>query len=274
MNEDVYENVNENRNGFASRACHTVRMRIVADTHVHSYPFYDLPRQLGAAVRNLSHAAPDATVRLLCLTERAGQYVFEALASGDVKAPGWTISPAGDGSALTAMRAEHECLTVLPGRQFVTAERIEVLALGRDLRIEDGLPLDVTLARVREQEVTPVLPWGLGKWWGARGRLVRNVLDTSAPGDVVFADTCLRPALFPTPALLRKARSRGFLILYGSDPLPRPGEEELTGLWASQWEADWDPAHPAATWRRLMRDPAAKPVGRRCSMGEAFSRLW
>ncbi len=249
-------------------------MQIVADTHVHLYPFYDLPRQFGAAVRNLARAAPEAGVRLLCLTERAGQYVFEALASGDIKAPGWTIAPSINGDALTAMRAEHEGLTVLAGRQFVTAERIEVLALGRDLRMEDGLPLDVTLARVREHGVTPVLPWGLGKWMGVRGRLVRNVLDTSTPGDVVFADTCLRPALFPTPALLRKARSRGFLILHGSDPLPRSGEEELTGLWASRWEADWDPAHPAAAWRRLMRDPSAKPVGRRCSMGEAFSRLW
>ncbi|HMP75409.1 MAG TPA: hypothetical protein PKE12_03835 [Kiritimatiellia bacterium] len=249
-------------------------MLIAADTHVHLYPFYDLALQFASAHRQLSAAAPGADLLLLCLTERAGQTGYEALRSGAQTIPGWRVDPADEPETLWISHPDGRRLAVLAGRQIITRERLEVLALGRNLRLDDGAPLDAVLARVREGGATPVLPWGLGKWFGARGRLIRNVLDTRTPDDVVFADTCLRPSWFPTPAHLRTARSRGFSILYGSDPLPRPHEETLTGQWATLWEADGDASHPAAVWRRIIRDRvSARPAGRRCSMIEALKRL-
>lgn len=245
-------------------------MQIAADTHVHVYPFYDLAAQFDAAMQNL----PRADVRLLCLTERQGQHEFQALRSGDRKAEGWTVEATDEAEALRARGAKGE-LFILAGRQIVTAEKLEVLALGRDLAIPDGLPLADTLARVRDGDAIPVLPWGLGKWWGRRGTCVQNCLDTAPPGDLVFADTSLRPAVFPEPALLRSARSRGFSILHGTDPLPRSHEETLTGRWATVWEiAEWDASHPAAAWRRIVRDRVpCTPAGRRCSLVEAITRI-
>lgn len=244
-------------------------MRIAGDTHVHIYPFYDLAAQLHAAARNL----PTAEVRLLCLTERQGQHEFLALREGGRPAAGWSVEQTGEAEALRAHGPAGE-LFLLAGRQVVTAERLEVLALGRDLDIPDGLPLSETLARVREGDAIPVLPWGFGKWWGLRGTIVQNCLDSHSPEWLVFADTCLRPAGFPTPAILRTARLRGFSILYGTDPLPRPGEELLTGRWATCWEADWDASHPAAAWRRIIRERMpARPLGRRCNVLEAIKRL-
>ena len=249
-------------------------MQIAADTHVHTYPFYDRAAQFDAAHRQLRAAAPGAELLLLCLTERAGQAEFEALRPGAAAAPGWMVEAADAPEVRWVVHADGRRLALLAGRQLITRERLEVLALGGDLRLADGAPLDEVLARVRDGGATPVLPWGLGKWFGARGRLIRNVLDTRAPADVVFADTCLRPSWFPAPALLRTARSRGFPILYGSDPLPRPHEETFTGRWATLWEADGDASHPAAVWRRIIRDRVpARPAGRRCSMSEAVKRL-
>ncbi len=245
-------------------------MQIAADSHVHVYPFYDLAAQFDAAMRNL----PRADIQLLCLTERQGQREFQALRNGDRKAEGWSIEPTEEAESLRARGVPGEII-LLAGRQIVTAENLEVLALGRDLDIPDGRPLSDTLARVRDGDAIPVLPWGLGKWWGRRGTFVQNCLDTARPGDLTFADTCLRPAVFPEPALLRSARSRGFSILHGSDPLPRPHEETLTGRWATVWEsADWDASHPAAAWRRIVRERVpCTPAGRRCSLVEAIKRI-
>lgn len=248
-------------------------MQIVADTHVHLYPFYDLRAQLNAASANLRSAAPAAAVSALCLTERSGQAAFAALRRGELRAEGWTISQTGDADALLA-QAGDTSLHLLAGRQIVTAERIEVLALGQDLDAPDGESLGDTLKRVAQTDAIAVLPWGLGKWLGTRGGLVRDVLDKHGPDDLVLGDTCLRPAWFPAPALLRKARSRGFSILYGTDPLPRPHEENITGQWATLWEADWDASHPAAAWRRIIRDrTSSTSVGRRCNTFEALKRL-
>lgn len=248
-------------------------MQIAADTHVHIYPFYDLRVQLDSAIANLRRAAPRADVYALCLTERAGQSAFQALQQGDLRADGWTLSPTQDPDALLA-RAESGQLYLFAGHQIVTAERIEVLALGTHVQQADGAPLEATLLSVSEAGAVVALPWGLGKWLGRRGRLVQNVLDTEPTTRLVFADTCLRPAWFPTPALLSKARSRGFSILYGTDPLPRHGEEKITGQWATLWEAAWDPAHPAAAWRHIVRDRIpGTPAGRRRNTVEALSRL-
>ena len=248
-------------------------MQIAADTHVHLYPFYKLDTQLAAAAENLRRAAPEARVLALCLTERAGQTAFMALRAGELKADRWTLAPTADPDALTAT-SENATLHLIAGRQIVTAERVEVLALGRDLRVEDGLPLDATLARVAEGDAVVALPWGFGKWIGPRGALIQNVLDTRTPADVVLADTCLRPAWVSPSPLLRTAHSRGFSILYGSDPLPRSGEERITGRLATLWDADWNPSHPAAAWRQIIRDRTpGLSIGRRCSVWEALKRL-
>ncbi|MCS6771045.1 MAG: hypothetical protein NZ740_03355 [Kiritimatiellae bacterium] len=245
-------------------------MKIVADTHVHVYPFFSLGDQLDAAARQL----PRADVRLLCLAEREGQHEFESLRSGSREDGGWLFENTLEEEAVRA-RKGADVLLVLAGRQIVTRERIEVLALGADVSIHGGLPIRETIRLVRESGAICVLPWGLGKWWGARGRLVRSCLEEFSPGELAFADTALLPHSFPEPPLLRHARAKGFAILHGSDPLPRPGEERITGRWATQWNAaEWDAERPAAAWRRLVRQCApCAPAGRRCTLFEAAARM-
>ena len=182
-------------------------MRLAIDSHVHVYPFFSAPRLLEVAHRNLSRCAPTADRYVLCLTERAGMFAFEALARGDLRATPWTIEATPDAQVLRAHTADGRSLHILAGRQIIAAERVEVLALGVDLRLDDGLPLREIIARVRDAGALPVLPWGLGRWWGQRGRLLAARLAEAKPGDLALGDTYLLPALAPRPALLRRAAS-------------------------------------------------------------------
>lgn len=249
-------------------------MRAVFDTHVHLYPVFPLAELFDAASAHFARVAPDAEARVLCLTEREGQAAFADLARGALAASPWTVHATPEPAALEARAPDGRHLLLLAGRQLVSAERLEVLALGVDLRLADGAPVRELLASVRAAGALPVLPWGLGKWWGARGRLVRNLLDELRPGAAAFADTALLPALLPRPPVLRDAARSGFRTLAGTDPLPRPGEHRLAGSYGVECETGFDPAHPASSALALLANPTQplRLTGRRGTLGSLFSR--
>lgn len=244
-------------------------MKIAVDTHVHLYPFYDLDLFLEYAVAHLT----GADARAICLTDRAGQSEFSALREGRRAARHWTVEALGEPGALRARDRQGRELIILAGRQIVTRERIEVLALCCEKPMPDGGALDDTLARVRDSGAVPVLPWGLGKWWGSRGRLVERAILSAAPGSLAVGDTCLRPSFFGESSLHRLARSRGLAMLFGSDPLPRAGEERFVGRLATLFEGEWDPLKPVDSFRRLVaRRAPATEIGSRCSFAEFILR--
>ena len=250
-------------------------MQLAYDTHVHLYPGVDPGALFDAAVRHLRRQAPAANRFILCLTERAGVFAYEALKTGRLAAPGWRVTPAADPLALHAVAADGALLDLLPGRQIITAERLEILALGADLRMDDGLPAREALGRVREAGAIPVLPWGLGKWLGTRGRLVRQLVDESTPGTLALGDTLLLPRPLPRPAPLRAAARRGFRVLAGSDPLGRPGEENLVGRYGVCAESAFDPDQPARSLLHPLRDPTVplRLIGQRGSLLECLRRI-
>ena len=231
-------------------------MRIALDTHVHLYPSYDLAVALSAAQQNLGDLAQEVGLRVLCLTERNGQTFFADLAGGRIRPTGWSVSPGASENLLHARAADGRSLAVLAGRQIIAAERIEVLALGRDLRLSDGLPARDILEHVRASGAIAVLPWGLGKWLGARGRLVGHLLANAQPGELAVADTFLLPGCLPRPPLLRRAAARGLRALAGTDPLNRAGEERLIGRYGVTGDADLPEDATGDDLLRLLGDPA------------------
>lgn len=245
-------------------------MRIAVDMHVHLYPFHRLHTVFDSAHRNLRQAAPEADRFALCLAERAGQHAFDAMRRGELKPAVWRVGPAPEGGGLDLRAPDGSCLWLVPGRQLVTAERIEVLALGRDLALPDGQPLHDTIANVRAGGALPVLPWGFGKWLGARGRRVRAAIEGADPGSLAVADTYLRPRHAPPSPNLRLAASRGLAVLAGSDPLPQPGEEEVAGRYGVLVEGE-----PGGGLAPLLGDPRAvrRILGSRCTLGECLRRL-
>lgn len=250
-------------------------MRVAFDTHVHIYPHYAVGQLLNAACRHLRLVAPAAERYALCLTERAGHSAFADFAAGTRAVPGWTFQPAAEPHLLRAQSDQGAHLYLLAGRQIITAERLELLALGTDNRIPDGQPARTVLDLARKSDALPVLPWGLGKWLGARGDLVRQLVNEAQPGDVALADTYLLPAYAPRPPVLREAARRGFRILAGTDPLDRADEEDIAGRYGVEVEGAWSDAAPTSALLDLLRD-ARHPlriIGRRGSLCETLKRM-
>ena len=142
-------------------------MRILADTHVHLYAAYDFGacfRRAFAALRARAGGTEGDWRGALCLAERAGETLFAALRAGRAAIPGFRVAATDDPAAVTVVAPDHARLAVIAGRQIVSRERIEVLALGADAAVADGAPLDATLAAVRAAGALPVIAGAPGQW--------------------------------------------------------------------------------------------------------------
>ena len=236
-------------------------MSFIADTHVHVYPCHDAAALLTGAFARLSALAPGRPC-VLCLTERSDCHVFADWSAWPERAPAGFAIRAADPAALRLESPGGSSLYVIAGRQMATAERIEVHALGCVAQIPDGLPTETCLERVRAAGGTAVLPWGVGKWLGGRGRLVQRLMAHHP--DLLLGDTSLRPRLWPEPCLARAAER----VIAGSDPLPAPGEERHAGRLATLFATDFDPANPS---RSLVSALSARGTGH--TVGSASSPL-
>jgi hypothetical protein len=234
------------------------------DSHVHFYACYDLPVFLDGAVRNFRNArnAAEGTGYLL-LTESAGACWFRRWRDGLNAGGGWRFEGTREDESLRAVSAAGERLILVAGRQIVARERLEVLALGRDLELPDGLPLAETLDRVRESGALSVLPWGFGKWWGRRGAVVAETLGQD--GELFLGDNAGRHG--PEPALFRRARKLGVRVLPGSDPLPFSRHAGLAGSYGFILSHAVDLDRPAETLLRRIRESGQpRAFGRRAGL--------
>ncbi len=149
---------------------------------------------------------------------------------------------------------------------MATRERLEVLGLAMHEAVPDGLSVRETLDRVEGAGGVPVLPWALGKWLFARGRIVRDLVQSSQPDRFLLGDSAMRPRFSPCPSLMRLARTRGFGLVPGSDPLPLPGEERRAGSYALFSKTEFDPERPGAFLRGAARDASSRILGVRLGL--------
>jgi len=229
---------------------------VIADTHVHIYPFHDREALIDGAFRRLAALVPAAETRAICLTERHDCHAFRDLP--------------GDRAEANAVKWGEGW--IFAGRQIVTRERLEVLALTIDAHIADGQPIADVLLRIREAGGVPVLSWAPGKWFFNRGDVMKKLIENSSPGDFLLGDTSLRPTIWPEPCLMGTARKRGFSIVAGSDPLPVPGEERYAGTYATILQGSFDAAKPVSSMRSLLKE-RGNFVGSRCGPVEVLLRL-
>lgn len=208
---------------------------IALDTHVHLYPGADLAAALNAGLDNLTAAARRSGYEPrafgLLLTETARDHAFDAIASGALRVRGWSVQRYPQDEAALRLTREHDGgdLLLLAGSQIVTAERIEVLALASRKRLVDGQPLRRVLDTLAEEEFPAVLPWGVGKWLGPRGRLIGEVLGEARGRGIALGDNAGRPPFWPRPGLFLRAEKAKMPVLAGTDPLPTAGAERGIG---------------------------------------------
>lgn len=233
---------------------------LLIDAHVHLHG--DVLTALRAAAANLAKATARAdAVGVLLLAEIAGTDRFGALrAEAERGDTALTIAGAG---CLWWCGAPQLPLLLIAGRQVVTAERIELLVLGTERMLDDGIPLDAGLRWCDAVGALPVLPWGVGKWIGRRGRIVAQALARRQASGPLLGDNAGRPAFWRVP-IFAEARRRGVPILPGSDPLPVRDGAAATGGFGLGMEVALDPANPRGSVLAALRAEATPrvPIGR------------
>lgn len=239
----------------------------LVDAHVHFHPCYEPQTFLEGALRNFRRGAAELVLAqpwtgYLLLTESAGAHWFRRWRDGLNASGGWRFEPTPEEESLLAVNGTLR-LILIAGRQIVVRERLEVLALGKDLELPDGLPLADTLEWVRESGALPVLPWGFGKWWGRRGAVVAETLEQD--GELFLGDNAGRHG--PIPALFRRARKLGIRLLPGSDPLPFSRHAGLAGSYGFVLPHAVDEDRPAETLLRRIRESGQpRAFGRRAGL--------
>jgi hypothetical protein len=247
---------------------------LIADAHVHIHDCFDLARFLGAAFSNFRHAALqidcDRTyVPVLCLAEGRGQRVFQRLSGDTEKGKDgigqgngeiFRLYPTGEPESLRIENAERQSLFLVSGRQIVTSERLEVLALSTVSEIRDGLPLEKTVGVVEKEGALPVVPWGFGKWSGKRGDILREYLAARNEGVFFLGDNGGRPKVLRFPDFQRKDAGGSIKVLPGSDALPFPSELEKVGRFGFALRGEIDARRPGEGLKRNLLRPGAAPI--------------
>jgi hypothetical protein len=256
----------------------------VADGHAHIYPAFDLRRWLEAGVAAARH---HACPLILFLTESRGCHYFATLrehstgawapppgaARPEVGGPlrGFRVAPTAEDCSLAVFVGEsaEASLYIVAGRQFVSVDRLEVLALGLPPasqlnHLEDGSQSTRALIeRLLAEDIAVVLPWGFGKWTGRRRRKVaRLVSDPALRSHPLFfvGDIAARCWPWRPPSRL----AAGARVLPGSDILPLPGAESELACYGFRLAGRIDADRPLATvLASFRRNDPIEIVGKR-----------
>ena len=234
------------------------------DGHVHLHECFEVQDVLDAAAANLATAAkrlglPGALTGCVLLAESRGVDQFGRLAEGKASSGAWRVSPTQEPVSLVAHRPGALPMVLIAGRQIVSRERLEVLAIGTRTTFADGRSLDEALAGVMAADAVAVVPWGVGKWQGSRGRLIADLLERDRDRPLFVGDNGGRLGLAPRPKLFTRAQRRGVPVLAGSDPLPSPDQFAKVGGYGFVAEVDLDAQAPFAVLRGYLEGLQTSP---------------
>lgn len=249
---------------------------ILVDAHVHIYDCFHLPTFFESAFANFQSEAArmgqvDDFTAILLLTETSKDNWFERLesyASNKTTAEtktirDWTFHRTDENCSLCARGSKNQSLFLIAGRQIVTTEKLEVLALDTDKSFKDGAPIEQVIQSIRDMGAIPVIPYGFGKWIGQRGKILRDLLKKTESTKLFLGDNGGRPKFLHLPSQFKQAEKKGIRVLPGSDPLPFLSQCIRPGSFGFFVEGAVSTTHPARDIIRILLDPANtfKPYG-------------
>jgi hypothetical protein len=243
---------------------------------VHLYDCFDPGQFLAAAYKNFSRQAESMKVSrwvgMLLFTETSADHWFQRLADGQ---PGddlssWTVRKLSEETTLLLSGSDGQRLYLVAGQQIVTAERLEVHVLGSLERIPDGKTIaDTMQAAGNRRESICVLPWGVGKWLGKRGQIVRELIQYARPAEFFLGDISGRLRWAPAPSEFAAGDRSQLALLPGSDPLPLESELAKVGSYGFSILGEPDGDSPFSWLRFELRErpESIRPFGDREYLG-------
>lgn len=242
------------------------------DPHAHLYDSYSAKEWCHAALNNLGGGNEVAAV--VIVVDREGQDSLARLRREVPSFGQWTDIWDGTAGQLTLGGGT---LTIIQGVQYVTSESIEVLALGVERNAPDRLPALEYTSLINDQGGLACIPWSPGKWLGARGAVVRRLIDTTPTNRLVVGDIAIRSRMGPPSFLLGYAKRRGLSVWSGTDPLPRSQDQSLVGSFGLELRSNVEVNLLLASWS-VLKETLLLPNGfgvwgRRNSVGQALQRF-
>lgn len=240
---------------------------IITDAHAHIYPCFNLDEFISSAFRNLFrdeyYLADSGITGVLFLTETTGNNYFELLenknthADNNEQAKAWSVINTAEQSSLRINHAAFpdKEIIIVSGQQVVTKEKLEVLSIGCHSGLVDGITLKDTVQSISSGEGIAILPWGVGKWLGQRGRILDDFIATDGSSLLFLGDNGNRPHFWPVSSLERCRKTKKPRLLSGTDPLPLPGEECRVGTFGSVIHGSIDIRKPLETLKNLLSRP-------------------
>ena len=237
---------------------------ILVDAHVHIYDCFNLEAFLDSALKNFQASARQRGdvnhfQSTLLLTETQSDHYFRQLAqlahqgnsSEQQKIGQWSIHATQEDCSLYLENSDGQGIYLIAGRQVVTAENLEVLALLTAQEFKDGSALEDTIDAVISSGGIPVIPWGFGKWIGHRGTILTRLLDNNPFSALFLGDNGGRPVFWPMPPLFQQATQKGLQILPGTDPLPFADESRRPGSFGFAVEGQLNRERPAESLKQM-----------------------
>ncbi len=238
----------------------------IVDAHVHLHGCYPPDAFFDHAFANLTAAAerfqsPPGRAYYLLMTECAGDNYFDRLhaagGDGDHGRGGWlkhwSISLTDEPECVMAHENGRH-IYVVAGRQVQCREGLEVLILGTTRRFQDGQSIRDVLTLAASLDVPHVIPWGLGKWFFQRGRLLSELLREFRKPTLFLGDEGGRPGFWPYPAHFREGAQLGIRDLPGTDPLPFAHDVEKVGKVGLRVPIELDERRPTQSLMHALCD--------------------
>ncbi len=244
---------------------------LAIDGHVHLYPNYNLKNAIECGVNNLKYYSKKINSNIIpiwLLVERSDANYFDHLyqSSNQFENDGIKINKGTDDLTIVIEKDNEPILYIFAGRQLIAKEGLEVLSLVSNLNLPDRQKsIDDVIQAVTDSGGIPTLNWAPGKWFFNRGKVIARQIKEKSIDQIFIGETTLRHTLWPEPKLLKQARTKGFPIIAGSDPLPFKGEEQGIGSFGFLMEGKFDAEKPAQSLRDLMNNNGkdAKIIGKR-----------
>jgi hypothetical protein len=167
----------------------------------------------------------------------------------------WTFHRTKEDNSLYAISGASKDLLLIAGRQIVTREQLEVLALFTTESFKDDTPIKELIDDIKDKDSIPVIPWGFGKWMGQRGNLLNKMIKADKNTDFFLGDNGNRPLFLPAPMQFKLAQKQNISNLPGSDPLPFVSEFGRAGCFGTIILDTPAKETPAGHLKEMLRNP-------------------
>jgi len=206
------------------------------DSHVHIHEYFDIEEYLNFTFANFSNSACKidnsiSCVGILLLTEIKGINFFNSLldSSSQKFSNNFSLIRTEEDESFIIQNRNGYKVVVISGRQIITKEGIELLALCTTKDFKEHEDLQKTILDVIAANAIPVIPWGFGKWVGEKKNIIINLINLDKDIKFFLGDNSGRPRFCKEPYLFKLSKSCNHFILPGTDALPIPSEIGKTG---------------------------------------------